>query len=242
MSTARIGLNNGSSCVKAYGIDRSRPAIMNDYMSDYEWEQFCDEIDNALAGMNLHQTFQLIAATLTLVTFIVTFAIAFASFGTPGGSPTFAIFTLPLIAMNCAIAIVCYGRTLANKAKNEMQVVCVDTSTKQPRLSFHVRYEYQYYSRHYDGGSRMFNNGHHHHGHDHTSVHTTQYIEVSINQDTVTIPIGAAPVFATAAPTATGVGTGVTTAADRLAELDKIKYLLSPSEYEEKRTQIIKEM
>jgi hypothetical protein len=240
MSTARIGLNNGSSCVKSYGIDQTRPAIMNDYISDYEWEQFCDEIDNALAGMNLHQTFQMIATGLTLVTFIVSFAVSYANFGTPG-SPSFAIFALPAISIVCAIAIVCYGSTLAVKAKNEMQAACVTTtSTKQPRLSFHVRYEY-HYSRRYGGSS--FSNDGNYGGHNHTSVHTTQYIEVSINQDTVTIPIGAAPAYAAAtAPTTTGVGTGATTATDRLVELDKIKHLLSPSEYEEKRTQIIKEM
>lgn len=207
-------------------------------MSDYEWEEFCEEIDTAMKPANRIMMISLGFFGLVFITFIISFIVTFVSFGSgdpfSNNTPSFVIFALPAAMIGVCMLLFCYAAVVSTKARGEIQSVCTSTSQRQPRLSFHVRYERSYSSYH----------SHHHHGHHHHSSRTTQYIEVSIDQNQVTIPIGTATeadimLGTTNVTTSTGAGTS---AADRLAELENVRHLLSPAEYDAKRAEIVSQL
>lgn len=223
MASARIDLSNGAGWGNA--IDRTKPAILNNYMSDYEWEAFCEEIDTAMKPVNKVMMISMGFFGLVCIAFIVSFIMVFARISDPyinSGHHPFVIFALPAAIILMCMLVFCYAAVVSTNARGVMQSVCASTSQRQPRLTFHVRYERSYSSYH----------SHHHHG-----SHTAQYIEVSIDHHHVTIPTGTD----TEPDIVTGTG-AVATATDRLTELEKARHLLSPAEYDAKRTEIVNQL
>ena len=111
--------------------------------------------------------------------------------------------------------------------KAKMQQICQSISHCHPQLSFHVRFE------RYRGGRN--------------NSCTTQYIAVSINNTgnnnnntgnndnhNTEIPMAQADAICVADSTA-----HASSPAERLAELDKMKYSLTTGEFETKRAQIL---
>ena len=243
MSSARIDLSNkGRGCTPDAGIDRTMPAIMSPYMNDYQWNEFCDKIDGALRPIKR-------LAKLTMMgfgaSFLISIAVFFAFFFSVHksfsdspfdedntGPPKIALlFILPVLSIILSACSMFYVSAKAQQVLRDIEQICEATSAAQPQLSFHVRYERSLYRT----------------GHDDYNSRTTQYIEVSILQSTVVVPMGSNPI-------AVGVATPVTTAtntyggnnnpssntvAERLAELDKVKNILSQQEYDSKRAEIL---
>ena len=116
----------------------------------------------------------------------------------------------------------------------EVEAVCEDISKQYSALSFHVRFEYFVYRRY--GGYNSYGNNHTTYHHGGTSTHTTNFIEVNIADVEARGDMG----IASAPPlvTASVVG-GAERTAERLAELDNIRGMLSDEEYDRKRKEIL---
>ena len=246
MSSARIDLSSKGVC--SAGIDRTMPAIMDPYMQDFEWKLFCDEIDAALRPVNMAQQLSLGFFGLTFVTFFIVMIVGFASFANDFGEfpdtedsdngSVAVLFVLPAAMIFLGMAFTCFAGYKSSQALTSIQDICKDTSDRQPRLSFHVRYERTYF-RSYSGMGHHDHGVGHHHGH--VRSHTTQYIEVSINQNTSPLATHVPVATQNGNGGAVGNTTGYTTA-ERLAELDKVRNILSPEEYENKRAEIIADL
>jgi len=228
MSSARIELTSGTRCGSA-GIDQTKPAILQPYLQDREWEKFCSEIDAALEPAN---TAKKISIGIFGVTFIILLGVMLTAFlsMSPAGPP---IFVLPAIMVVVAIISFACSSCVMRAVKVKMQKICQSISHSHPQLSFHVRFE------------------RHRRGRNNNSC-TTQYIAVSINNtgnnvpnnnnntgnnnnhNTTEIPMAQADVIGVADSTA-----HASSPAERLAELDKMKYSLTTGEFETKRAQIL---
>mmetsp|Transcript_65 Transcript_65/g.115 ORF Transcript_65/g.115 Transcript_65/m.115 type:complete len:144 (+) Transcript_65:288-719(+) len=134
-----------------------------------------------------------------------------------GFNPT--ILTLPFAMVVLVMASFAYSSCVMSGVQVEMQKICRSISDGHPQLSFHVRFE-----RHdYSSG-------------EHNPSSTTRYIEVSINNT------GYNNQKAEIAMTqATGVAESAFRAspAERLVELDKMRYSLTQGEFETKRAEIL---
>jgi hypothetical protein len=141
------------------------------------------------------------------------------------GEPTstiFIIFLAPAIMVAINIVLLCYITAIAEKARIKIQEICAETSRQQPRLSFHLCYDRFYYRSSFSSSSVS-------HG------SSQQYIEVIIN------PTGT-PHEAARTGLSSFVATGGLTTAERLQELEKVKGLLQPHEYQAKREEILQEL
>ena len=228
MSSARIELTSGTCCGSAGSIDQTKPAILQPYLQDREWEKFCSEIDAALEPANTAKT---ISMGIFGVTFIIFLGVMLSGFLSMGLEDT-PIFVLPAVMMVVVfISFACYFCVMC-AVKAKMQQICQSISHCHPQLSFHVRFE------RYRGGRN--------------NSYTTQYIAVSINNTgnnvpnnnnnnntgnnnhNTEIPMAQADAICVADSTA-----HASSPAERLAELDKMKYSLTTGEFETKRAQIL---
>ena len=228
MSSARIELTSGTCCGSAGSIDQTKPAILQPYLQDREWEKFCSEMDAALEPANTAKT---ISMGIFGVTFIIFLGVILSGFLSMGLEDT-PIFVLPAVMMVVVfISFACYFCVMC-AVKAKMQQICQSISHSHPQLSFHVRFE------RYRGGRN--------------NSYTTQYIAVSINNTgnnvpnnnnnnntgnnnhNTEIPMAQADAICVADSTAYA-----SSPAERLAELDKMKYSLTTGEFETKRAQIL---
>jgi hypothetical protein len=230
MSSARIELSSGTCCGSA-GIDQTKPAILQPYLQDREWEKFCSEMDAALEPANTTKT---ISMGIFGVTFIIFLGVILSGFLSMGLEDT-PIFVLPAVMMVVVfISFACYFCVMC-AVKAKMQQICQSISHSHPQLSFHVRFE------RYRGGRN--------------NSYTTQYIAVSINNTgnnvpnnnnnnntgnnnnhNTEIPMAQADAICVADDSTTA---HASSSAERLAELDKMKYSLTTGEFETKRAQIL---
>ena len=231
MSSARIELTSGTCCGSAGSIDQTKPAILQPYLQDREWEKFCSEIDAALEPAN---TAKKISIGIFGVTFIILLGVMLSAFlsMSPAGPP---IFVLPAIMVVVAIISFACSSCVMRAVKVKMQKICQSISHSHPQLSFHVCFE-----RHSGGHNQSY------------ATRTTQYIAVSINNTgnnnvpnnnnnnntgnnnhNTEIPMAQADAICVADSTAHA------SPAERLAELDKMKYSLTTGEFETKRAQIL---
>ena len=215
------------------GIDRTMPAVMSPYMSNYQWVGFCDKIDEAMAPINKLGKLTMIGFAVTFAVFALVMIITFTSVSTgfddddnfgSGGPNVFVFFALPAAAIVLTGGLSCYTGYKAQQVLLEIEDICKETSAAHPRLSFHVRYDYHYRRNH---------NNHH------SSSTSTQYIEVSICQDTTAMStaVAAEPVVA-GVPLVESTTTNLSPA-ERLAELEKVRHILSQEEYDNKRAEIL---
>ena len=227
MSSARIELTSGTCCGSAGSIDQTKPAILQPYLQDREWEKFCSKIDAALEPANTAKT---ISMGIFGVTFIIFLGVILSGFLSMGLEDT-PIFVLPAVMMVVVfISFACYFCVMC-AVKAKMQQICQSISHCHPQLSFHVRFE------RYRGGRN--------------NSYTTQYIAVSINNTgnnvpnnnnnnntgnnnhNTEIPMAQADAICVADSTIHA------SPAERLAELDKMKYSLTKGEFDTKRAQIL---
>lgn len=236
MPSSRIELSHGRGGIcGGSGIDRTKPAVLEPYMNNKDWEEFCQKVDVALEPTNL-------ATRISRGTFCATFLIFFIvlilsvvrtktcfdnhsgynSRGPNDCGPDSALFVLPVVMIFVSTAAFCVSAVVATVVQREIQRICQDASRRQPQLSFHVRYERHYYRR------------------DRRSS-TTQYIEVSMdgnNPPDTTVSTRTVIPMGDAVPIASAVVTDGSPA-ERLAELEKMKHLITPKEFETKRAEIL---
>jgi len=251
------------------GVDRAKPAILASYIQDREWETFCDDIDAALKPVARALKFIWLAFGVSFLSFIVTGIVIFSSFGSgfSGGhhnggfnfdddffnrgrrtSSSPMIIITPFVIMGPVMGLVFLSfinvAWKSSKANEEMGRVCKEISDRQPRLSFHVRYERFYYNNYHNN----FGNEHSDSHHGSSNYRTDQYIEVSVNENPdVEAPAPYAepelswrpvPVMPTAPYAETAVAVSASTK-DRLNDLEKARHLLTAEEYDRKRADIL---
>uniref|UniRef100_A0A7S2E7T8 Uncharacterized protein n=1 Tax=Trieres chinensis TaxID=1514140 RepID=A0A7S2E7T8_TRICV len=244
MSNARIDFEGqyGIGCFaqQSIQVSRTQPAILNEHISTFAWNQFCDKIDQELHPMNkIRKVAGLMSCTCFAVFIIAPLATMISTFASTdpfsGRQPNIIAFILgPLIAMVGLIATQVIAMKKANQVIEGVKRVCDEVSKQQPRLSFHVRFERHYYHRQHDNR---------------TGSHTTNYIEVIVAGGGA-VPLGTADM--SALPYATNVtsnlGVPVVTSsvavpdrspAERLANLEEMKPHLSEQEYAAKRNDIL---
>ena len=232
----------GGLCVsEPIRVSRVQPAPLSQHMSSTAWNSFCDQIDKALEPLDKIKHIARIATFVFIAGFLCFMIIPFVSFATSdpwsGSStgPTFLLFLIgPLILMGGMVATQCFAASRGRAAMREVEAVCEDISKQYSALSFHVRFEYFVYRRY--GGYNSYGNNHTTYHHGGTSTHTTNFIEVNIADVEARGDMG----IASAPPlvTASVVG-GAERTAERLAELDNIRGMLSDEEYDRKRKEIL---
>ena len=154
MSTARIDITATLSDVH---VDRTKPAILENYMSDIAWNKFCDDIDRSMQSFSGNGKR---LAAFIVFTFIAFGAVVALSFSGLFGDSNTLLYVVPAVAFPTFIVMVSLTMKRQKRMKAEIQQVLEDTSRTQPQLSFHWREEYGW-----DGGDRRWNS----------------YIEVSIS-------------------------------------------------------------
>lgn len=254
MSSARIDLSSRGSVCSMGGIDRTKPAILDPYLSNVEWDKFCNDVDQVLKPVHFWNKVALGFFGVTFLTFLICIIVQFATMSSNNpfeeddddGIPGATLFIIPVVSMIIGGVGMCLFSYKASKASLELERVCRETSQHQPRLSFHVRYERHFFSS-YGGTSVGVGVHDHHHHHHHSHSTTTQYIEVSINPNTVQV------VTLQQQPMATTLGVGDpelaynannagTTTAERFENLEKAKPFMTEKEYQEKRAEILASM
>jgi len=141
--------------------------------------------------------------------------------------PAFVIFPVLMI---CMAGINCWKSSRASDALRDLETICEDTSKQHRTLSFHVRFESYLLER------RSYSS---------RNVATSNYIEVNFTDDLVD---EGNVVIATAPPseleTTDNIPFAVASAvvrspAERLAELDTLRDMLTDAEYDEKKKEIL---
>jgi hypothetical protein len=254
MSSAIISLQTGHSCTKSYGIDKTMPAIMNGKVPQSDWTAFCEQVENELQPLsNMQLSFQtlfgffLVGCIVVAISMIVSFSLESASG---------VIFVLFLVPFAFAISLFVFSICMASKVGtvfDNIQKICAETSKKSRIVSYHLRNDVIV------GGYDMNTNTRH--------TYRNVYIEVSISDqhfnnnyasnyasnypsnDVATATAAAIPVTTLGyySPPASNssyslyVSSAVEmgTPEHRLNELEKIKHLLTPKEYETKRAEIL---
>lgn len=256
MSSARIDLSSRSAVCSLGGIDRTKPAILAPYMSQPMWDQFCNEIDDVLRPVHFWSKVAMACFGATFLTFLVVIIIQIVSVTTSdpfGGDNPFdddffgdnnsgpgvpILFLIPFGSVIIGMTGMCFFAYKASQASLEIEKVCKKTSEQQPHLSFHVRYD-----RHFYHSSGFSSGGHHHHHGSHTSSSVDQYIEVSIDSSTTAVPVTITnPYTTTSATLPSYTSNQGTSAAERLADLEKARAYMTDQEYERKRADILASM
>lgn len=238
MSSARIDLSSN-------GIDRTKPAIMDPYMPDDQWNTFCDDVDNSLRPIKEALKIHSIGFKLTPVIFLIFMIISFVTVFSGGGFSIFILFIIPIVFFLATAATSRHLFHSMSKIKTELERICKNTSDKQPFLSFHIRYEM--HPRYYMNSYNSSHNG--------SNYHTTQYIEVLINDQNINmdpeivIPEATVVSATNIEPSAPYVddleaaeNKKNNTPEERLQTLEQMKHLLTQKEYENKRAEILSEI
>ena len=224
--SARIDLSSRANLCSLGGIDRTKPAILEPYMSRAEWDRFCNDIDRAVQPVHFWNYLSLGSFYITFLTFCVCIFIQIISIATTdrleSGPPSLMLFIIPLSSAVVATIGICLFSWKALEASLAIEHVCRATSNRKPQMSFHVRYE-RYFHR-----SFLSN----HHGHSGLSV--TQYIEVCINQNAAQDSLETALY-----PLSDRRRAIEGTAANRLENLERAKRHMTQKEYDEKRAEIL---
>uniref|UniRef100_A0A7S1BK59 Uncharacterized protein n=1 Tax=Corethron hystrix TaxID=216773 RepID=A0A7S1BK59_9STRA len=251
--SARIDLSSGggfSNWKQMCRIGRTKPAIIDHYMSGTEWTEFCDDIDEALEPLNRASKYSTIAFFVAFVSAIISmifFAITifskqkdlmpsfdgtsfddnFGSFDDDFGPPRgiFYGFGIIFVTVIISVAFTCNTGYKWQKSSEDIEEICAETSERQPRLSFHVRFE-RYYTFHGDEAKS----------------HVNQYIEVLINQQGMHTELEPVAPYAPASSPYVVAAIPDDTVQQRLKELEEVKHLLTEIEYSDKRTEILTDL
>uniref|UniRef100_A0A7S1BJY7 Uncharacterized protein n=1 Tax=Corethron hystrix TaxID=216773 RepID=A0A7S1BJY7_9STRA len=238
--SARIDLSGGwSNWKQMFLIGRTKPAIIDHYMSGTEWTEFCDDIDEALEPLNRASKYSAIAFLLTFVSTIISMSVYMITmfsktfgtsldddFGPPRGQNLiFYVIGIIFVTVIISAAFNCNTGYKWQKSSEDIEEICAETSERQPRLSFHVRFE-RYYTFH--GGD--------------AKSHVNQYIEVLINQQGMHTELEPVAPYAPASSPYVVAAIPDDTVQQRLKELEEVKHLLTEIEYSDKRTEILTDL
>ena len=243
-------------------VSRSFPSMLAGYIEPQQFENFCIELDKLLEPMqkvkNLTFNLMIFMIVLVVLMFIWTL-VQYANFDATDYSwdDNFWVWWMVIGGLIVFVPLFCSLRIsqVTNQVKNELKRLCDAESNKYPQIQFQVRFEAVLL-----GGGGGYGHGRQ------PGFKTFNYIEIqmapsALPQNPVQgqfpgIPV---PMMATAPGMVGGVyggthlqvPTGVATtdaagqsgepksAAQRLAELETLKPMLSPQEYAAKKAEIL---
>jgi energy-coupling factor transporter transmembrane protein EcfT len=215
-------------------LDRTLPVSLQFYMNQNEWDTLAHEVDKAMAPVLCIQTFIPIAMVLWFLTSAAIFAASFASSSLDSGLPIGPFVIVPVLFVLLVISIVIVQYGTSDRVQKKMNAICQRfTQQHAGTLSFHLKQEtYMVYPYYYNS-----------HGWSRSAAR--YYLEILIATTTTTTTTAVASVVeATPWPTERALPSAPIeakhlSAAERLAELDEIKHLLSNQEYQDKRRSIL---
>lgn len=195
-------------------FQRTRPLALEPHISQYEWESLADDVDRIVLkqGKALKPFKRLICCGRLLgIALLLCGLLFFSSEGDTSGVPI--VIAGPLLVIACSIlSYICMFR-INSEWKEEMKIVAEDISKKFRDVTIHFDEEKIPYIR---GG----------HGNVRRGYTTSYFYEISYKDDLE-------------AATATMVTVNNTSAKERLNELENLKDVISPEEYDEKRKEIL---
>jgi hypothetical protein len=254
MSSTRINVTNSYSCGRTYGIDRTMPAIMNGRVSEYEWEHFCEQVDNLIVPLNKLQYLLLAGTIAVFVAFFVVLLLSFSSFSSAtvdnDSSPTvnmYVFFLIPFGFMMGMLGLSCYVSSKSRRVLDQVRQLCEATSRNNHKVSLHLRDDRLVVGRgYYDSGSNYYRTYH------------NIYIEASLSDINVVPMVPTTAVVAShpedleaghatlndvplahATTLASEDGYNKRSEQQRMVRLNRIRHLLTEEEYEKKRNEIL---
>ena len=236
-------------------VSRTMPALLNGHMTDIQWNQLCDRLDEALQPLAKAKRIQVILSGITASLFVLFMIIPILMYSNVDADTNFdkwfILFLVgPLVLILGSVAANMWNKKHTASARNALTAVCEEESRKSPQMSFHVRFEY--------AGHSSFRNNRHHHtitAYNYVSLHT-RYKSLLVSaigafthswrQIEVSVASTAVPAQATIVPTsvwsdpeyAISGATGKSSA-DRLGELETIRSYLTEEEYQRTRQEIL---
>ena len=260
MPSTRISLVSEVGFWRAFRIDREKPGIVQQFMSDSEWEEFCDKIDKAMQPLDQTAIF---SKLITLLLSLSLICLPIAYMVNRRSLPIWT-FIPPAVFFFITLIIPSNMQRKTDITKEDVQKVLSNyTAQRQPQLSFNLKFNNR--------------NSHRHHRrrrHERRSTTAAQYyIQVYVNplqtveasyveEGTQHPSSSSCPVYnhqrqqdiiydtyedSPSSPSnrsdslVTAVATQLSPAT-RLEELEKVKHMLSKEEYTQKRSQILDEL
>jgi len=233
-----LGQRQDDASVK---IDRALSAILSPYISNNEWEMFCNRVDGALEPLEPLKRKVLCMYRAGWGIFLSMFVL----FGILGAS-SFGVVIYPFIGVLIVgppIFIMCWVQRIVspvtNKAMDDVRKILSDESGKRSNVSFHLKEDTHVT---------------YHRGLNKRNTTIVNYIECVVGF--AAIPSGAAestfsspvatpayvPSTFDALTTTSDAGSTGKTAAERLHELEGIKALITYREYDEKKKAILADL
>ena len=232
-------------------IDRTMPAILHGHMNSKDWTDFCNQHDEAAVpsvGSRSCKAFPKIPFVLVFLAAIITIILSVRrEFTRDPWSSSFS-FGIPigmfLLFVTFVASIICFGIVASRESEkliSALKRLCEETSNKQSSLTFHFKSETFLNPSSLNDSHRL-------------RTVDKYYIEVFIAETTVDaapmtsyydpeIANPSAPICIAATAYVPGLALSSSEAshpaADRLQELEKIKHLLTETEYAQKRDDII---
>ena len=218
MSSTRIDLrtNATSGClsnVKMFEIERTMPAVMDGYMMSHEWQEFCDRVDSAMEPMAKTAKIAMISFWLCFLGGVVAVAVFFTLFWK--GDVSTSLFPDLLIVV-VPVVVMSFVVTAISCYGS-----VIGQRVKQSIIQIceDTSNRNSSLSVHFREETYVVGSG------DNRSTKSNWYIEVSIKQDAVS-----------------AVGVPSESAVKRLEDLEAVRSMLSPEEYDEKRARILEKL
>mmetsp|Transcript_28783 Transcript_28783/g.77975 ORF Transcript_28783/g.77975 Transcript_28783/m.77975 type:complete len:253 (+) Transcript_28783:269-1027(+) len=235
-----------------YGIDRAMPSLLMGQITEVQWTQFCDQVDDAVVSLNRHPKLLCLGSIVVFLGFVASFAYSFIAtnslfdnnFDESGSddygaypSGILAVFLIPGLLMLGMMGLGFYIAKKRQRAMGDVKNVCQDISNRYRSLSFHLRDDKLFIPRG-EGGT----------------MHSDIYVLVTVNtsqQDpeiedgSNTTYTGLVPFYPSTSVTeyaSTKRENGDESLGGRLDQLELIRTKISQKEYDEKRQAIIAEI
>jgi hypothetical protein len=248
-NTSRIEIyGQGGACDRSkVEISHAMPAIVGGFIDPNDWEIFCNKLDVTLEPMQAVKNIQLclvIGGISTIVIFFIWACVSYANLENNSSSNEYDSWWIYIVVIGGLLIFVplflkLYSTQKTHAIKNALKRVCDEESSKYPQMTFQLRFEtFLGFGK---GNSK--NN---------VNARTFNYLEVivamtampqkpvagqfmGVTQQVFT-PVIQVP---SAQEGDVEVGGGSRSAAERLADLENIRGVLSAEQYEQKKQQIL---
>mmetsp|Transcript_10940 Transcript_10940/g.19822 ORF Transcript_10940/g.19822 Transcript_10940/m.19822 type:complete len:223 (+) Transcript_10940:194-862(+) len=222
MSSATIELraNAASGCCpnpNMFAIERTMPAVMNGYvyMISHEWEEFCNRVNDALERMAKASRIAMYTFWFNALACIVAVAVFMAVF-LNHNIYDIGLSLLPIVIVPVVVVVSFIG------TGTSCYWAVIGQRVKQSIIPICEDTSNGNSSLSFHFREETYVTGYG----DNRSSKCNWYIDISISQDAV----------------AAAVGAPSESAAKRLEDLEAVKSMLSPEEYDEKRARIVAEL
>eukprot|EP00536_Pseudo-nitzschia_multiseries_P009172 jgi/Psemu1/325526/estExt_fgenesh1_pg.C_2510009 len=141
-----------------FGIDRAMPSMLVGQITEVQWTQFCDRVDDSLVPLNKYGKLLCLASMIVFLGFAGAFAFSFLSTesstttnqsidntidddvgGLPNQHITLLMFVVPGVLMTGMMGLGIYMAKKRRHCIGQIKTICEDISRQYQSLSFHLR-------------------------------------------------------------------------------------------------------